>query len=130
MILRGRPRVTRHGHPRANKRGQVYTHLIVAEEAIGFPILLPHVVHHVDGDRFNNVASNLVVCEDVGYHNMLHARQRAYEATGDPEQRMCTYCKEYDTLAKLKVYNGSIMHARCSQADSRIRYNKRKLKEK
>lgn len=34
-----------------------------------------HPVHHVDGDVKNNSNNNLVVCEDAGYHYLLHRKQ-------------------------------------------------------
>ena len=48
------------GHPFANKRGYVAEHRLVIEENLGrFLIPRKELVHHVDGDRSNNVLSNL-----------------------------------------------------------------------
>lgn len=70
-------------HPRA-VNGYVLEHILVAEKALGRFLPLGSPVHHVDGDRTNNAPSNLVVCEDAAYHNLLHRRMRALEASGDP----------------------------------------------
>jgi hypothetical protein len=74
------------GHPRANRDGYVPEHILVAEKAIGHFITEGHPVHHMDRVVTNNVNRNLVVCENQAYHKLLHQRQRAMEACGDPMQ--------------------------------------------
>jgi hypothetical protein len=69
-------------------------HVLIAEAALGKP--LPHgaEVHHVDGDRQNNSATNLVVCECRAYHGLLHARARVVRGGGDPNtQNVCRKCR-------------------------------------
>lgn len=59
-------------------------------------------VHHVDGNRQNNAHSNLVVCQDRRYHNLLHVRQRVLAAGGDPNtQRICFMCKQPKLFSEL-----------------------------
>lgn len=48
-------------------------HVLVAEKALGRPFKRGEIVHHVDGDKSNNVNSNLLIC-DAGYHRSLHNR--------------------------------------------------------
>lgn len=48
-------------------------HILIAERALGRRLKKNEVVHHIDGDRQNNMHSNLMVCS-VGYHRWLHER--------------------------------------------------------
>ena len=43
--------VRRPGHPRARANGYVAEHLLVMEEQLGRPVVLPEEVHHINGDR-------------------------------------------------------------------------------
>jgi len=63
-------------HPRSmtskNWLGYVYEHRVVAEKFMGRPLRKKEVVHHLDGDRANNRADNLLVLEN-SQHTKLHA---------------------------------------------------------
>ena len=84
-------------------------HTVVAEAALGKPLPPRAVVHHVDGNRRNNAPSNLVICENRGYHNLLHYRERVLRAGGDPNQhRLCYACH----LPKLPSAFGRRMNGR------------------
>jgi HNH endonuclease len=63
-------------HPRASV-GYVMEHTLVAERALGHYLPTGAVVHHVDGNKWNNTPTNLVICQDQAYHVLLHKRQRA-----------------------------------------------------
>jgi len=63
--------------PGYRKNHYVYEQLIVAESVMGKRLPKKVVVHHVDEDRANNRNDNLVVCEDLKYHFLLHTRMRA-----------------------------------------------------
>jgi len=93
-LLRGHGRrlltVTSDRYIRRNGRK---LHITIAEAVLGKP--LPHgaKVHHVDGNTQNNAHSNLVVCENQGYHLLLHARARVLRAGGSPStQALCGTC--------------------------------------
>lgn len=80
-------------HPNTSSSGCVYEHILVAERALGK--LLPRgvQVHHVNGDNRDNVNRNLVICQDVAYHKLLHVRTRIVKAGGDPNtQKVCGDC--------------------------------------
>nr|DAO89810.1 MAG TPA: HNH endonuclease [Caudoviricetes sp.] len=51
--------VDRNAHPRADKNGWVYDHVLVMEESLGFPITREYTIHHRNGDRGDNRLNNL-----------------------------------------------------------------------
>lgn len=97
------------GHPRAHRKngqrsGYVFEHILVAENALGRTLPATAVVHHVNGQKDDNhTPFNLVICEDQGYHMLLHKRQRAMDACGDPNAWLCGYCKRYDRQDDITV---------------------------
>jgi hypothetical protein len=78
-----------------------FDHVRIAESVLGRELPDGAVVHHADGNRGNNAKSNLVICPSKSYHNLLHARISAMNATGDPNKRKCRLCHEYDELNNL-----------------------------
>lgn len=83
-------------HPRASKNGYVREHILVAEKAIGRYLPVGAEVHHVNEVKDDNRTTNLVICENTTYHQLLHARMDAYRATGDPDAKKCWVCQQYD----------------------------------
>jgi hypothetical protein len=77
-------------------RGGRYVHIAIVEAAIGKPLPKGAQVHHVNGNRSDNSPGNLVACQDAAYHKLLHARQAARDATGNPDLRPCKFCRSYD----------------------------------
>lgn len=74
MSLRGQYEyVINKSHPRANQAGAVYTHILIAEEKIGRPLLSEEVVHHRDLNKLNNDPSNLMIFASNGDHVRFHA---------------------------------------------------------
>lgn len=57
----GYKKVYKPEHPKASERGFVSEHLIVAEKKMKRPLGSDEVVHHKDGDKFNNRRRNLEV---------------------------------------------------------------------
>lgn len=69
------------------------SHVRVAEGALGKRLPKGACVHHVNEDRYDNRPSNLVICQDAAYHNLLHVRARVVRAGGDPDaMRICFDC--------------------------------------
>ena len=59
-------------HPRANEDGQVYLHIIIAEEKLGRYLLSEEVVHHKDFNKLNNNPNNLMVFATKSDHTRFH----------------------------------------------------------
>lgn len=60
-------------HPRANEDGQVYLHIIIAEEKLGRNLFPEEVVHHRDLNKLNNEPNNLMVFATKADHTRFHA---------------------------------------------------------
>jgi hypothetical protein len=96
-------------------------HVLVAARALGRPLQGSEQVHHVDGDATNNSPTNLVVCPDMAYHKLLHARQDAMNASGHAHYMKCPYCKEYDDPANMYARQNQYQawHRKCAAARKR-----------
>lgn len=76
-----------HIHPKADKGGYIYKHIFIAEAAIGKHLPDGAEVHHVNELRYDNRNTNLVICQDIGYHKLLHRRTAALDACGNAKIR-------------------------------------------
>ncbi|WP_419663264.1 uncharacterized protein Dvar_36510 [Desulfosarcina variabilis str. Montpellier] len=103
----------RPAYNRASNGVYVFEHIIIAEKVLGKPLPDGAVVHHVDGDRKNNSPNNLVICQDQGYHLLLHQRQRAYDAFGHADWPRCKYCHEHDSPTNLTISTSYAYHKTC-----------------
>jgi len=65
----------RPNHPRSHPNGYVYEHILIAEEILGRPLEPKEVVHHIDGDKFNNSHDNLLVLPSQTEHIHIHRLQ-------------------------------------------------------
>ena len=85
------------------ERGIIEQHVLIAEAALGHRLPTGAEVHHVDGLRHDNSNVNLVICQDVSYHRLLHARARVVKAGGNPNTdkrcRVCAKCKPLEAFA-------------------------------
>ena len=79
-----------------NLKGKVAReHQLIASAVLGKPLRRGVVIHHVDGDKANNTKANLVMCQSIGYHKLLHRRIRSMEATGERDKIRCNECKDW-----------------------------------
>ena len=94
-------------HPRAMSNGYVREHIVIAERAFGGELPIKAQVHH-----YGHVSDNskLVVCEDQGYHRLLHIRSRALKECGDAGKRKCKFCQKYDFTDNLHIQHSRLGH--------------------
>lgn len=62
---------SRKDHPRSNTAGQVYEHILVAEEMLGRFVGVDEHIHHINGDKTDNRQENLEVLSP-GEHSCKH----------------------------------------------------------
>lgn len=109
---------------------KVGEHVAVAEQAIGKPLPKGAIVHHIDGDKHNNAPSNLVICQDRAYHNLIHRRERALFMTGDADALCCQVCGTYENQWDMRDYkNGTQrfrIHGMCLARRNRENKQRRK----
>ena len=111
-------------NPGYRKNNYVYEHTIVAESVFGKRLPLKAVVHHVDEDRSNNQNNNLVICENLKYHFLLHKRMRAISACGNPRWVKCQYCGMYGPPETMKK-KSKAYHKKCN-----AEYEMKRIKKK
>jgi hypothetical protein len=100
-------------HPRASCRGYVKEHLLVLEKAFGRPILKTEVIHHIDGNRQNNLVGNLILFKTNSMHVGFHNRLKAFNESGNYEWRKCVICNQYDDSMVMVKQNKNLVHREC-----------------
>lgn len=105
-------------------------HVVIVEKALGKKLPTGAQVHHVNGIKTDNRNENLVVCKDEAYHKLLHRRQAALLATGNPRSRMCRYCKKWDLPENMYTQpaKNTGFHRRCRQTQRNL--TNKKMEEK
>lgn len=110
---------------------KVREHIAVAEKAFGGKLPSGVVVHHVNENKLDNRGSNLVICHDEAYHQLLHRRQRALDECGNANFRQCSFCREWSPESGITINkaNSNAYHAECRNADRREKYSKNGAKK-
>ena len=107
-------------HPRCNPQGYVREHIVRAEEILGKHLPAKVVIHHPNKKTNNHF---FVICENQSYHDLIHQRQRAYEASGNPRWRKCNFCKKWDDPANLHIVaSNAAHHQKCEKEKMRKYY--------
>lgn len=75
IIKKGYRKVLDKSHPRADSKGYVFEHIVVAEQMLGRPVLRGEEIHHRDENPLNNAPDNLEVCENHAVHMLKHGRR-------------------------------------------------------
>lgn len=66
------PNQPKHRRKRINGENKLI-HRVMAERVLGRPLKTNEMVHHIDGNRLNNVNANLLICTR-SYHAWLHRK--------------------------------------------------------
>lgn len=103
--------ITMHGRVDGKHK---FEHREIVEKIIGKPIPKRAVIHHVNGNGFDNRNCNLVVCDSLSYHSFIHQRTRAFNACGHASWRKCKFCKTYDNPINLHVKSNNAYHSSCA----------------
>lgn len=101
------------GHPRADARGYVMEHILLAESALGKPLPVGAIVHHTDERKGQVDPRGLVICPNESYHQLLHQRSRALSACGNADWRKCNLCHQYDDPRNLQLWGSHGAHSSC-----------------
>lgn len=103
------------GHPRADNRGYVFEHILLAEKILGKSLPQSACLHHLNGNPADNRPKNLVICQDNAYHKLLHQRTRAWQECGHANWRKCTICQQWDDPKNLYISpkNKNPLHRNC-----------------
>lgn len=122
-----------HNGCRRNIRNEDREYRMTVEKVLGKKIPIGVQVHHIDGNRLNNLNNNLVVCESKAYHFFLHTREKALKNSGDVNKRRCIMCGEYDDISMMrpklqsKCKEPNYYHIECSRMKRRESYIRNKL---
>lgn len=103
-----------------------FDHVRVVENVLGFELPKGVVIHHWNEIKTDNRNENLLVCQDRAYHNLIHARMRAYDACGNASFRPCVVCKKYDDVKNMKNKG----HSECLSKRTREIYASKTIEEK
>jgi hypothetical protein len=83
-------------HPRSSTYGCVREHVLVAEELLGRSLLDGEVVHHKDGNMFNNTKENILVFKTSSDHSRYHKggipvqlKDGTYKCTSNKKENYC-----------------------------------------
>ena len=119
------------GYKFITKNGKTtYLHVMAMEHFIGRTLAAGEEVHHKNGDPSDNDIDNLVLCRDHEEHMILHQRQRALEACGNPDFRPCRICGTYDATENMSPHRKQFYHRGCLAEQSRNQRAKAKNSKK
>ena len=86
-------------HPNATANGSVLEHRVVMENYLGRLLNSDEIVHHLDGNKKNNVIENLQVLS-CNEHSHLHGIRVGHKMA----KLKCPYCKKIFTKSIFNTY--------------------------
>lgn len=92
ITLAGYRVVLQRGHPRANRDGYVFEHILVKEKEIGRHIAKNEDVHHINGNKLDNRPENLEL--------MTKSQHAITTLTIDMSNRRCSDCGSSETYRR------------------------------
>jgi hypothetical protein len=72
IIKDGYKKIRLPNHPRADKRGYVFEHILILEVKLGRPLAPGEIGHHKDHNKLNNTLDNLEVFPSFASHTSYH----------------------------------------------------------
>lgn len=97
-------------HPRADCRGYVYEHVVIAEQMLGRSILPTEHVHHRDRDTSNNAPENLEVLSGRRHISQHHKKRSDLRDLDEPNPDIACACgcgsvfPKYDASGRPRRY--------------------------
>jgi len=73
IIKKGYKKLLIPNHPRSDRKGYVFEHIIIAEAYLGESLKPFEVVHHIDRNKLNNSIDNLKIFKNNHEHLKFHA---------------------------------------------------------
>jgi hypothetical protein len=106
-------------------------HREIAESVLGKKLPIGAVVHHINGDHYDNRKDNLVICENRSYHIYLHHREIAFKSCGNANYKKCYICKKFDKIENLDFYRNREVsrHRECHKLQQRIFKTNKRIRE-
>jgi len=98
-------------HPKADSKGYVYEHIVVAEKKLGRPLLSGEKVHHLDENKHNNDPNNISVLPSTRHHRYFHRKIKSDKRKPDePNPIIICECgcgssfSKYDSYGRPRKY--------------------------
>ncbi len=84
--------IRKKGHPNADKNGNIFAHRWIMSEWLERPLTKDEDVHHIDGNKQNNLIFNLQLIDHT-YHSYIERKKNMSE-------RFCLLCGSKTTFKK------------------------------
>lgn len=92
-------------HPRADCRGYVYEHILVAEQVIGRPVRKGEQVHHKNHVKTDNRPENLAVKASPAHHAVEHRKRTDLRGLNEPNPTVACDCGCGETFLRYDATN-------------------------